>query len=278
MSKHHFVPKLLLKRFKSEDGELFYFNLYKPNQPIVHRNPDTIFYERRLNTLSDNSQSREAQFAERIDTPFDALLTNIEASFGNGNRVDLTEEARTIVACFVVYQWKRRPSALTDILASNTQTKLSPSEEDALEIVRRAVVSSEPEMQNFAHDLRAQVLVHLNPDVVESVLSRGFCFARNRTNNKFIVGSNPICRHVFLLNSDQAEKFEVDQNVMPISNDKLLLIGPSELDGRILDICSSSDVRSMNSKIALQSNMIAGPNIQDIRALATRMARAKKSG
>jgi len=269
LSKHHFVPKLILKRFKSDSGELFYFDLKKPHRPIISRNPDSIFYERSLNTLSDRSESREQQFAEKIDTPFDALLSRIEARSGAGRRLDLSSDDRTLLACFLYYQLKRRPSIVSDLLEEDADNDIPSHDISLLSDIQKQPSINTDDARNFIHDVRALTLVHLSPEVVENIIKRGVCFARNLTDQKFIVGARPITRHVLTIGGPRRSNvYEVDQLVFPVGSDFLMLIGPIELDGQVLELASSAEVRSLNKKIALQSSMIAGPKKSDVEALS----------
>ena len=269
MSKHHFVPQLILRRFRSESGELFYFNLDQPEKPIISRNPGSIFYSRNLNTLADRSQTREQQFAEKLDTPFDALLNRIEAAKDRASSIPFSEDERALAACFLYYQWSRRPTIVEDVLSNGNIEVLDDGEKEAIRILSESLNSEDPELSEFLHNVRAMSLVHMNPDVVKDIQNRGLCIVRNETGQPFIIGSNPIFRYVGMLNSLTGEtKYEVNQICFAVSSDLMLMIGPIELDGRVLKLVSAASVRAYNKGVAFQSRMIAGPDRNDIIALS----------
>lgn len=272
MSKHHFVPQLILKRFRSESGELFYFNLDQPEKPIISRNPGSIFYSRNLNTLADRSQTREQQFAEKLDTPFDALLNRVEVVKDRASTVSFTQGERALAACFLYYQWSRRPTIVEDVLSNGNIEVLDDEEREAIRVLNESISSGNPELAEFLHNVRAMSLVHMNPDVVKEIQNRGLCIVRNETGQPFIIGSKPISRYIGLLHSLTGEaKYEVDQMCFAVSSDLMLMIGPVDLDGRILKIVSAAAVRAYNKGVALQSRMIAGPDRNDIIALSKMM-------
>ncbi|MAB11746.1 DUF4238 domain-containing protein [Hyphomonas sp.] len=272
MSKHHFVPQLILKRFRSESGELFYFNLDQPEKPIISRNPGTIFYFRNLNTLADRTQTREQQFGEKLDTPFDALLKRIEMANEHASTISLTEGERALAACFLYYQWSRRPTIVEDLLSNGSMEALDDGEKEAIRVLSEGMGSCDPELAEFLHNVRAMSLVHMNPDVVKDIQNRGLCIVRNETGQPFIIGSKPISRHVGLLHSITGEtKYEVDQMCFAVSSNLMLMIGPIDLDGRVLKIVNAAAVRTYNKGVALQSRMIAGPDRNDIIALSNLM-------
>jgi len=269
VSKHHFVPQLILRRFRSESGELFYFNLDQPEKPIISRNPSSIFYSRNLNTLADRTQSREQQFAEKLDTPFDAFLNRVEIEKERKRAILLSEDERALAACFLYYQWSRRPTIVEDLLATGNLDVLDDGEKEAIRILSESLDSTDPELGAFLHNVRAMSLVHMNPEVVHDIKGRGLCFVRNESGQPFIIGAQPVLRHIWWLHSlAENISYEVDQMCFAVSADLMLMIGPIELDGQVLKITNPSAVRACNKGVALQSRMIAGPDLNDIVALS----------
>ncbi|RWN09485.1 MAG: DUF4238 domain-containing protein [Mesorhizobium sp.] len=50
---NHYVARMLLKRFMSDDGEFFYVDRRRPEKAIIHRNPEGVFSRNHLYTSYD---------------------------------------------------------------------------------------------------------------------------------------------------------------------------------------------------------------------------------
>jgi len=279
LSKHHFVPQLILRRFRSTSKEFFYFNIEKPDDLIVNRNTRSVFYQRGLNTLSNKSESREQQFAARLETPFNQLLDQIEQVLFSKSVLDLSDDDRALIASFFYYQYRRRPSIVDELMSDPRRIELDQAEVDALKFTSKALLSDDQNDRDYLHDLRAVLLVHMNPEVVKDIIKTGVCFVRNSTDQPFIVGSRPICHVAFKANDTLVrERYLVERFVFPVSARWSILIGPVELDRRVLEITNNSEVRLINKKIALQSTMIGGPRRSDIEVLAKAMLASERLG
>jgi hypothetical protein len=114
---HHYVPKMLLKRFANESGTLFYFDKSEPEKGIRERSPKNLFEETHLYSLISEDGSKdpriEMDFGKKIEDPANHVLDRMLASVVLGKVPNLSEQDREIWDQFFYLQWKRTPEHLS---------------------------------------------------------------------------------------------------------------------------------------------------------------------
>lgn len=270
MSKDHFVPQMILKRFKKPGGTLWYYDSERPLKGVEERNPASVFFHRRFSTSSDKEFSVEEQFRDKIETPLNILLDKILPRIRLGMPIDISIENAALLTYFMYYQAKRRPEVVRDVMQEATYGPLEfqdQDEENAVKYTGSILDSEEDEDRSFVHDLRLGILTHTNPAVIESLIEAGIWFARAPDHETFCITSNPIKSHSLHIVDDNGAARHGESLVVAVSYDIAVCFGPPWLDRTIQRVSRAEDVRQINASLWAQSNKIAGASKEQIERI-----------
>ena len=57
--QHHYIPRVLLRRFTDENGKLFVFDKKRPRNGVRESTPPTLFVKRDLYAQTDDAGNRD---------------------------------------------------------------------------------------------------------------------------------------------------------------------------------------------------------------------------
>nr|WP_321360325.1 DUF4238 domain-containing protein [uncultured Hyphomonas sp.] len=270
MSKDHFVPQLILKRFKKPGGVFWYYDRQRPQKGVEERNPSKVFYHRSFSTSSDKEFSVEEQFQERIETPLTELLDKVLPMVRLGFTPEISDENAELVAHFLYYQAKRRPEVVRDTLDTKIYGPLTfrdRAEERAVKFTSSVLDSNLSEDLSFIHDLRLHILTHTNPKVIRHIIDTGFWFARAPAQGAFCITSNPIRSHFLDIVDASGVRRSGQSLLIPVAHDIAVCFGPPWLDRTVQFINDPQCVDRINESLWAQSNKIGGPTKQQIEQI-----------
>src|SRR5665213_4370433 len=116
---NHYVPEMLLKRFMSEDGDLFYYDKRKPEKSIEHRNPSSIFCQPNLyvdvNKAGKRNVTLERDVYSRLEGDTKPILDRIVTAARKSELPKLSPEEKSTWDQFFLQQWQRTPDAFAVI-------------------------------------------------------------------------------------------------------------------------------------------------------------------
>jgi hypothetical protein len=267
MSRDHFVPKLLLKRFQDEDGRLWYYDTKRAHKGVEPRNPDSVFYKKYFSSNSDRTFTVERQFNERVETPFNEFLDELLPKLEPAVTFELTGDQRALCAAFTYYQAKRRPELMTDLLNDEYGSFEDPDEKRAMEFTRALSESSDVVDKGDLHDMRLSVLTHTNSEVLSGMSRAGIWFLESHRSERFCVTSNPVKSHNLHVLDKYGNEMSGTSLAMPVSKDFAMCFGPPSLDGTVQRIATKEVAEKFNSTLWRTSNKIAGTSKAQLERL-----------
>jgi hypothetical protein len=264
---NHYVPEMLLKRFMSEGGELFYYDKRNPNKPIEHRNPSSVFCEKNLYVQVDKQKNRDTSLEKdifsRLDNDSNLVIEKIVRASRNSELPKLSVEEKSKLDEFLFQQWRRTPdfekTILTPTHIDNAFERTVSSFEEtfgSLTPEKLAEIKSNPTRSRIVKGAKILALKKSNGDAMDALSKRGLGIVKITDAKKsFIIGSFPVVKCAF---PDSPYLSDLSVEVwMPISHD--VAITPWGIRGqeKLVGI-TSEDVRILNKMIFKQSSEIAG--------------------
>lgn len=229
-AKNHVVPEFLLKRFKGEAGDFYYYNKEKGG-PVEHRNTKNVFYKRRYYvTRSENGSTDTSleDFYSELETVAKPLFDWIEIHLERRLVPKLKQESRSFLNIFMATQFKRVPDRIEKLdYFKNPLPELRKLVEDGIE--RGDIpASSREELEKWSEEKVQQVMNQARVDslrlysakVLRALEYKHVCWAIAKSGSGFIIGSNPVVRDLYSLTSNLRS-----QNViiwLPLSSKSLI--------------------------------------------------------
>jgi hypothetical protein len=96
--KHHYVPRLLLRRFADNNGKLWFYNKKAPDIGVCPRRPEDIFFEKHLYSLVDEDGGKNVALEiafSRFEATINPIFQHICDQAKKGMEPRLSEEERT---------------------------------------------------------------------------------------------------------------------------------------------------------------------------------------
>lgn len=270
MSRDHFVPRLLLKRFREEGESLWYYDKTRPGKGVEARNPDTVFYSINMNSSSDGEFEIERQFNERIETPFNLLLDKIIPRVLIGLPIDLTNEERALCCSFVYYQCTRRPEIVEEILDEDRFGKIryeDDFERESVALTKSLLGSEKQEDKDFLHDVRLGVISHASDEVIEAMFKSGIFFLKSPPDGAFCITSNPVYFGTVNVIDPSENQCQAPCIALPVSKKVAICFGAPWLDGTIQSFSNHLDIEQFNRDLWQQSNKIAGATQKQLQRI-----------
>ena len=110
---NHYVARMLLKRFMSDDGEFFYVDRRRPEKAIIHRNPEGVFSRNHLYTSYDKDGNPdvalERDIYRKIESDTSPIIDKIVSSARDGKHPKLSTTDKRIWDEFFAHQLQRTP-------------------------------------------------------------------------------------------------------------------------------------------------------------------------
>lgn len=261
--RHHFVPKMLSKRFVNGDGHLWYFDSYNKRHGIQSVTPNGAFWARDLNTLEDSagvkSDDAERFFNSTLEEPCNTLLDSLTEQVISNSTVTLSPDERTLLNDFVYFQFKRTPDANAKFMGDvPTETDIShlvnEYEQNAGRRItpeERAQIFSVEGQKKIAQRGRVLASTALaDEEVTKALSSISAWFLVAPKSSSFVLGSDPVLRFGGRLDSEGAAL------VLPISKRTACVWGTKYRNGTIVH-ANKNQIRSLNESTARESTAIA---------------------
>lgn len=267
---NHYVPQMLLKRFKDANGVLYYYNKNTQLKGVEPRNTKTIFSECHLYTERDKNGkadvSLERDVYGKIDSDANDVIDKIVAASRSNCLPCLTLTEKASWDIFLYHQWKRTPD-FHDRFVRPAESTFANRFVQALEGARgglsdekkqqiEELVSDRVNDKTFVQNAKVKALKTSGSDVIDALSSRGLGVALIRKlNRSFIIGSFPIIK---LTPAGMTHIGHSSVEIwIPIAHD--VVVGPhgGPNEEKIVNI-SDSHVRALNEFTFRQSTEVAG--------------------
>jgi hypothetical protein len=262
--RHHFVPKVLLKRFTDNDGWLHSFNKLDPTPAIRKSRPENLFVQKHYYSEVDADGARDVemeQWLAGLEADIDPILDRMVCAIEKGSTPSLSSAEKNVWIRFFITQWRRVPD-----LHDETRADFAAREFDGvIERVKARFPDRNDEINSLESDeQKARIIrnayirmLQLPPSEPERILSaRGVVFlSTHRTNKSFIIGSRPVIQMNFTQGKTLAD--HSSEMWLPISSKVAVGVGHQWEREKLLHLRDSWSVRHLNSSIAAKSNSFA---------------------
>lgn len=202
--RHHFVPQMLLRRFSAADGSLYFHRREMGRGTVAKISTRKLFVEKNLYNQIGNSGNIDYSIEKELailegeaNSIIDYMIMRVE----RGNKPKLSREKKAIWDRFFYVQWKRTPNVLDRTI---TFSEFEQSYVEALEEFEekyrplmeheRQELMQEEVMGRVRHNARAMSVAAPSQMVTQVLRRKGLEFIVNRTDEPFVIGSNPISR------------------------------------------------------------------------------------
>jgi hypothetical protein len=273
--KHHYVPRLLLRRFADNNGKLWFYNKKAPDIGVCPRRPEDIFFEKHLYSLVDEDGGKNVALEiafSRFEATINPIFQHICDQAKKGMEPKLSAEERSIVDQYVYLQWKRTPDSLTASMSeSDFRDQISEGIAEFEATVRpitddeRSKLLDGRNIKRLFKNIRTKVIAQPGEQVLEAMAGCGLVIGSAAEPKSFVIGSKPIVKF-----TTQAEKRVGHGEVevwMPISS-SVAIAHVARHGEQIALLTEISLIRAINLAIARQSTAFAGRSERLISSLA----------
>ena len=263
---HHYIPRMLLKRFTDKEGNLYFYDKRHPDKGVRKRAPKNLFYTRHFYTqvAEDGTQDAavETEFLAVLESEASPVIEKIINAARRGCPPNLSLNEKDIWSKFFFIQFSRVPDTLgraTDEVRQRVLAEIDlAGQSRPLNDLELSVQNSPETMERHLINGRIQNL-QMSPscEVTEFLAKMRIVVAvirKLKPKRSFIIGSKPVVRLSFSEGSHVA-----DPNAevwLPLSRDMAISFCPGECD----KVVSANDrhIRAINKSIFQQSKVIAG--------------------
>lgn len=274
----HYVPRSILKNFRSDSDEFFYFFKGAFEKPVIHRNTQKVFSKNHLYSFDEKDGSKnsevESKFFKELDTQVDPIVEKIISRVREGSLPQLAKEEKKIWNDFYIKQHARIPERL---LGKEIQESLDENYQNIKSDVydrcvpRLQVMLDDPKFkQRLQAETRVRSLTTNLAQSNEILAERGMFFTRILNPKKsFIIGSNPLVR---CNNRGSSHLAEVNTELWyPVAHDIAISIGSYDDAEVVHDVTAHVShgrfIDRLNNKLFEQSDEIAGRSKALIQSL-----------
>jgi len=272
--RHHFVPRMLQKRFVDPSGWLHAYTRSQPWRDVYRSRPENLFVQGHLYSEITPEGRRRPVMERRlgvIEDAADAVVNKIVLAARAGAPPQLTTWELDLWYLFMTLQWKRVPDLHQDVT----------TDADALEIftsiladVRAALPQfsqaldrmAEPPLRNrMIHNARVSSL-SVSVDIMDALRSRGLAVLHIASPAKqFVLASRPVLK---LTSPGKTHLRHPECEVwLPVASDVAVGLGRGR--GEIsLHSIGPDDVRYLNLASAQQSTTICSASPALVRSLS----------
>jgi hypothetical protein len=269
--RHHFIPRLLQRRFTDGQGRLFVFDKRRP-EAVFNATPSDVFVKRDLNTIFGKDGSRDVgleRWYSTIESEVAPVIERIIDRARARKTPRLTPDERNIWDNFLYHQQKRAPDAFERLGLVESFEKELPlwikeyeREVRPLTDQERADLWSTEGKKRLIQGASVQARGRGSRAIIEMLASRGIVVAIIAAPNKsFILGDHPLARMGVDGHLTATELW------FPISADVAVSPGGSAMAEKLIDL-GGSEVRHINEVIFQQSNAVASRSEALLRSLA----------
>ncbi len=265
-ARHHFVHQMLSKRFKGSQG-LWFFDSRRPCRGVHVRNPDTIFWERGLNTLvhDDGKEDDGAEVVfSSLESSISKLLDFVVDAIRRGDLPTLNGNALAALATFT-FQLAKRPIEVRRnrlgierirVEIEGSIAKFENRVGRAITDDELAALRDEEWLERVAQFTRVFVSLDPGKHVLPALVNdAGLFYIRAPHAKSFVLGSNPVLRKGGVIGSRDA------QIIWPAAPDVAICFGDPSFHNTVRDI-AADQLRRFNSDVWLQSDALASDSRQ----------------
>lgn len=272
--RHHFVPRMLQKRFVDRSGWLHAYTRSQPWRDVYKSRPENLFVQGHLYS-EITPEGRRSPVMERrlgvVEDAVDAILEKIIAAARAGAPPNLTTWELDVWYLFMTLQWKRVPDLHQDIT----------TDADALEIFASVLADARAAFPQFSEKLDRMAeppmrdrIIHngrvsslsISSDVMDALRSRGMAILHiARPAKQFVLASRPVLK---LTSPGKTHLRHPECEVwLPVAPD--IAVGLGRGPGVVsLHRVGADDVRYLNLASAKQSSTICSASPDLVRSLS----------
>ena len=272
--RHHFVPRMLQKRFVDSEGYLYACNREQVAQDVYRARPENLFVRTHFYSEINQDGRREPRTEKRLSTLEHAANSVIElivTAARAGVPPALSERQLDIWYHFLTLQWRRVPDL------SETPEHRAMGEEIFADVIAEARVRfpkyieqidrlNEPPARNrLIHNSRLESL-GISSIVLEALRFRGLAILRvDSPKKQFILASRPVIKLTHPGKTDL--RHPECESWLAVAPDIALGLGLGANQISLHGI-SAENVRYLNLCAAQQSQTIASSSANLIRSIA----------
>lgn len=272
--RHHYIPRMLLKRFSNEHGIFYVFDKRNPDKGVHKRKLENLFVERHLYTQVDAKGAKdvsvETEYLSSLESKASRLFKKLVFAARRGDAPCLTPVEKDICIEFFYCQHMRVPER-----GGRTKEEAYQRSRRRIDFMSRFRSPQEGELPIAYEDgtfrrlwknARSEILRIENPVVID-VLSQkqiGVAVIRKpKPRRSFVIGSNPVLK---LAHSNRAHLNDPAIDFwLPLSRDVAVSFCSGERD-KIVAL-RDRHIESLNRNAFDQSAVIAGCTRELIEAL-----------
>jgi len=278
--KHHYVPKVILKRFYHSGSSLYYCERNTPRKGVQNRNIESVFRRTNYNSLEYDDGSKDDRlekfFAHKLDNFIPEWTGVFERALKSGRVEFPSLQSRHRFIQFFYCHAKRTPDFLDPLVQDVANETFSEKGIAELETrLRRLSISEQmlvrsPDFQNRTlRNARVENLSRQSEEVLSRLMGMKVIVASPaRRNQSFLVGSKPVVRFEDYPFQELGEEGVEMWTTFAPNLAVEFVAGPTPSDCMLLD---SKMVRQLNTTLAKNSRAIASHS----RELLTSISKAK---
>ena len=261
--RHHFVPKILLKRFTDQDGWLHFFNKDDPEPTVRRARPTNLFVQNHYYSEIASDGSRDTRIEHwlgKLENDAEPILSKIISSVERNKLPNLTANERFTWVRFFVTQWRRVPD-----LHDQTRNDFAAKEFDAvIGRVKNRFPNRETEIEalqtteqkaRIIRNAYARMLQNAPSEPERVVNERGIVFLSIDADKAFIIGSRPVIQMNFTQGQTLAD--HSSEMWLPISSKIAVGVGYQWEREKLLYLRDGRAIRHLNTAIAENSSSFA---------------------
>ena len=263
--RHHYIPRMLLKRFVDEGGFLYVFDSRYPEKGIWKTKPENVFVERHLYTQIEADGSKDAsvetKFLASIESDASPVLEKIVCGARRGFLPCLTPAEKYIWFRFFYCQLIRVPERREKHSEEVRQIVLTE-----IEVISRlglftddelAILDDDETMDRHRRNASIRSVTTKSERVLEVLSEKRICAAviRNpKPKRSFVIASNPVLKLTY---PDRAHLSDPTVEFwLPLARDVAFSPCPGDRD-KVVSL-KDRHIESLNKSAFEQSNVIAG--------------------
>lgn len=203
--RHHYIPRMLLKRFSSEHGNFFVYDKRHPDKGVHMRKLENLFVERHLYTQIDASGAKdvsvETDFLAPLESEASRLFYKLVFSARRGDLPSLTPAEKHICIEFFYCQHMRVPER-----GGRSMEEAYERAKSRIEFMSQfrspfggglSIAFEDGTFRRMWKNARSEILRIENPVVYEVLSQKQFGVAvirKPKLRRSFVIGSNPVLK------------------------------------------------------------------------------------
>ncbi len=270
--RHHYIPRMLLKHFVDERGDLYCYEKDSRDRCVTRRNSKTLFAERHLYSFFDldgkRDYSTETKHLAEIEDKASPIVDKIVCNARKDELPDLTPDENNVWIEFFLMLWRRLP-ALRD---SSTSNQLQSEQDQQRYRKIKGIADDEAidpkEMVKFLQQEIWPRAIQKSDEFMENrilpTLRRMSLWVAvlSKEQSGFVIGSNPIIKARPHLDLDHPEA----EIWMPLAHDVAVVLIHDRRE--ILWNPDERFIQKLNGEVFNQSTIVAGRLREQIGSLA----------